>query len=139
MQHRHPAHRKPGSTLRVLLAVLVLVGQLLAPTTHAAPRAPAAAALLLGQIPICHSGSGETSSEPGLPGPGQHPAGHEHCALCPLAHQPVPAAMPAATAPAIEAPGFAIIAQPSLPPPATGPPGQVRCTARPRGPPALSI
>ena len=137
-----PSHRKDGHTLRVLLAVLVLVGQMLAPGLRAsmdAALAGDAPAWLLAQTVICHSDSG-TGGGATLPEKSPHrPASAHDCALCPVCHSVGAAILVPQVAGVPMAPTAMRSAQPGLPPPPTGPPGQVRATAQPRAPPFVFI
>lgn len=126
---------------RVLAAVLVLLTQWatgpLVPSQGRLSAQAEAAALFGGQF-ICHS-DGAQGAGPGTSTPG-HPPGQKHdCALCPACHlaaAPMLVALDGATLPA---PTVVPVGQPSLLPPATGPPLPVRYAARPRGPPGHTV
>lgn len=121
------------------LAALVLVLRLALPglpMPAATPGVDAALIRLLGEVPICHSGTGAVPA-------GQQPSGKpvtpaQDCALCPVCQlASAPALLPeAAWVRASQRVGNAGTA---LPPPSTGPPQHERYAARPRGPPASAV
>ena len=146
MPCQSPSRRKDSNTLRVLLAILVLVGQMLAPGLRVSMDAAIAGdtpAWLLAQSAICHSddGTGDgTGSGATVPEKSPHKPGSAHdCVLCPVCHSVGLAILVPQGAGGPMAPAPTRSAQPGLPPPITGPPGQVRATARPRAPPFVFI
>ena len=102
----------------------------------AAPGVDAALTRLLGEVSICHNGTGaapagqQPSGKPGIPA--------QDCALCPVCQlASAPALLPeAAWVRASQLVGKTRVA---LPPPSTGPPQHERYAARPRGPPASVV
>lgn len=90
----------------------------------------------LDEVPICHGGAADASSNQEPSGDPAIPA-HD-CALCPVCHlAAAPALLPAAAW--IMTPRPAGRAGMALRPPSTGPPQHDRYAARPRGPPALRV
>lgn len=128
-----------GAMLRMLLALAVLVGQVLAPGLQSSmDRAMAAEAALAGQVPICDAGPAVAGMADH--GPVHHPTGHHHyCTLCPFCHHMASSALLPLGAAGVGTPLLLPVARADAPPPATGPPSQARyAAASPRGPPALS-
>lgn len=141
MQNLGRSGGRAGPLLRMLLAVLVLVSQLLAPGLQASmdeAMAAGASARLLSHFPICESHRGP--ADPADRGPARPPSEHQHyCVFCAFCHQLMTSALMPAGPLGVDAPILVPVAGIALPPPATGPPGQPRYTAaRPRGPPAFS-
>ena len=128
-----PSRASPplSSPVRLVLAALAVLGQLLAGAMVPAAAAATAPAALLG-IPeaICHSDAGEND------GSGRSPAHHGiDCALCPACLTLAPIALPAFVPVAVPRPRVVLVARPSAKPDATGPPSRTIEIAQPRGPP----
>ena len=122
---------------RVLVAVLVLLTQCATGSLALFQERPAAqaevAALFGGQF-ICHS-DGAQGTGPGTSTPYQPPGQQHDCALCPACHLAAAPMLAAPDGATLLAPMVVPVGQPSLLPPATGPPRPLRYAAHPRGPP----
>lgn len=128
-------HRQASVTFRLWLASLLLLGQMLGTGSQMARAAlsPDLLKLLAAQGVLCHAEGGPRDtnpSGPAAPSPDQH-----DCALCVARCQDTTSYLAPAEDTFLPEPRLTEVARHGDVPPATGPPPQIRQTARPRAPP----
>ncbi len=116
----------------LLIAVLVLLGRLIAPASAMPDPANPVAAITLQSI--CHAASGGGTDG----APAQSPAEHQ-CLVCPACHLVAHASIPMPGGPELQPPTTMPVGTAALIPPATGPRIRARAVAQPTGPPTASV
>ena len=129
MLHRR---REIGGMLRVLLAALLLLSQVIAQAAAMPVGSSSADAVEhLALQTLCHGAPSDDKTPAPIPA-------HHDCLLCPACHLAGHALVVNSGSPVVFPPVLAFIGLAAPPPASTGPPPRYRGSAQPTGPPAIS-